>query len=194
MSLSSSGLLSLIVTSLATFVAGWYLGRRMTRPTLTNEQKSDKAAATNTDVNEATEDWVTDSDEDIDEDEDEDEDDGGEKIKLVLVVRQDLEMGKGKIAAQCSHATLGIYRELSKAKHPLLKRWEWSGQAKVVVKAPDGTTLMKLQEKASAMGVPSLITCDAGRTQVPEGSMTVLAVGPDLESRVNAITGHLKLM
>lgn len=27
---------------------------------------------------------------------------------MVLVVRNDLKMGKGKAAAQCSHATLGI--------------------------------------------------------------------------------------
>ena len=34
---------------------------------------------------------------------------------MVLVVRQDLAMGKGKIAAQCSHATLGASAELCTA-------------------------------------------------------------------------------
>ncbi|MCD7465769.1 hypothetical protein HAX54_001878, partial [Datura stramonium] len=35
-----------------------------------------------------------------------------EDFKMVLVVRNDLKMGKGKIAAQCSHATLGLYKKL----------------------------------------------------------------------------------
>ena len=32
------------------------------------------------------------------------------EVKMVLVVREDLKMGKGKIGAQCGHATLGAYR------------------------------------------------------------------------------------
>lgn len=32
-----------------------------------------------------------------------------EDIKMVLVVRNDLQMGKGKIGAQCGHATLGSH-------------------------------------------------------------------------------------
>jgi PTH2 family peptidyl-tRNA hydrolase len=31
------------------------------------------------------------------------------EVKLVMVVREDLKMGKGKIGAQCGHATLGAY-------------------------------------------------------------------------------------
>ena len=39
-----------------------------------------------------------------------------EEQKLVLVVRTDLGMTKGKIAAQCSHATLACFKTLQKAK------------------------------------------------------------------------------
>lgn len=35
-----------------------------------------------------------------------------EECKLVLVVNQELGMGKGKIAAQCGHATLACYKTL----------------------------------------------------------------------------------
>ena len=31
---------------------------------------------------------------------------------MVLVVRADLKMGKGKIGAQCGHAVLGAYKQL----------------------------------------------------------------------------------
>mgnify|MGYP003903316443 CR=1 FL=1 len=33
----------------------------------------------------------------------------GDDLKMMLVVREDLKMGKGKIGAQCGHATLGSY-------------------------------------------------------------------------------------
>lgn len=45
----------------------------------------------------------------------------------VLVVRTDLKMGHGKIAAQCSHATLACYKALQKGNPTLLKHWERIG-------------------------------------------------------------------
>ena len=60
------------------------------------------------------EEWETDDEEELDDleedDEDEDEEDGAEPNKMVLVVRTDLDMGKGKMAAQCGHATLAAYK------------------------------------------------------------------------------------
>ena len=35
-------------------------------------------------------------------------------LKMVMVVRTDLKMGKGKIGAQCGHATLGAYSVVKK--------------------------------------------------------------------------------
>lgn len=52
---------------------------------------------------------------------------------MVLVVRADLKMGKGKVAAQCAHAAVANYQ--AARKHPkLLAAWEESGQKKVAVK------------------------------------------------------------
>jgi len=33
---------------------------------------------------------------------------------MVLVVREDLKMGKGKIGAQCGHASLGVFKQAEK--------------------------------------------------------------------------------
>ncbi|KAL9601968.1 MAG: hypothetical protein Q9219_002192 [cf. Caloplaca sp. 3 TL-2023] len=124
--------------------------------------------------------------------------DNKEECKLVLVARTDLGMGKGKIAAQCSHATLACYRALSStfptSLNPVLKQWERMGQAKVVVQAKDEEELETLQAKALSLGLCAQIIHDAGRTQIASGSATVLGVGPGPKSVVDQVTGGLKLL
>ncbi|KAL8710755.1 MAG: hypothetical protein Q9220_004773 [cf. Caloplaca sp. 1 TL-2023] len=121
-----------------------------------------------------------------------------EECKLVLVVRTDLGMGKGKIAAQCSHATLACYRALSStfptSLNPVLKQWERMGQAKVVVQAKNEEELETLQATALSLGLGAQIIHDAGRTQIKSGSATVLGVGPGPKSVVDRVTGGLKLL
>ncbi|XP_075496298.1 uncharacterized protein LOC142533425 [Primulina tabacum] len=116
-----------------------------------------------------------------------------EDFKMVLVVRNDLKMGKGKIAAQCSHATLGLYKRLLNRAPKSLNRWEMCGQVKVVVKIESEDDMLVLQERAKSLNIPTHITIDAGRTQIAPNSRTVMAVlGPaDL---VDDVTGGLKLL
>ncbi|CAI7763688.1 unnamed protein product [Closterium sp. NIES-53] len=64
---------------------------------------------------------------------------------IVLVVRSDLKMGKGKIGAQCGHATLGLYKRLAKRAPTALQRWDENGQVKVVVKVDSEEELIILQ-------------------------------------------------
>lgn len=52
---------------------------------------------------------------------------------MVLIVRNDLKMGKGKAAAQCSHAAVCCYK-LSLINPEVLSHWEDFGQRKVVLK------------------------------------------------------------
>ncbi|CAN1236551.1 Peptidyl-tRNA hydrolase 2, mitochondrial [Linum grandiflorum] len=89
-----------------------------------------------------------------------------EDFKMVLVVRNDLKMGKGKIAAQCSHATLGLYKKLLNRAPKALNRWEMCAQPKVVVKIDSEEDMLILQEKAKSLKLPTHITIDAGRTQI----------------------------
>ncbi|KAL4352455.1 hypothetical protein GQ457_06G014350 [Hibiscus cannabinus] len=102
-----------------------------------------------------------------------------EGFKMVLVVRNDLKMGKGKIAAQCSHASLGLYKKLLHRAPEALSRWERFGQPKVVVKIDSEEDMLVLQERAKSLNIPTHITVDAGRTQIAPNSRTVMAVlGP----------------
>ncbi|GAB4858171.1 hypothetical protein Ancab_009568 [Ancistrocladus abbreviatus] len=116
-----------------------------------------------------------------------------EDFKMVLVVRNDLKMGKGKIAAQCSHATLGLFKKLIKCAPKALNRWEDCGQVKVVVKVDSEEDMLVLQERAKSIQLPTHITIDAGRTQIAPNSRTVMAVlGP--ADMVDDVTGGLKLL
>jgi PTH2 family peptidyl-tRNA hydrolase len=63
-----------------------------------------------------------------------------EQVKMVIAVRRDLSMGKGKIAAQCAHAAVDLYRQLSRQEQLhsslqalLLNQWEANGEPKIVV-------------------------------------------------------------
>ncbi|CAK8683943.1 unnamed protein product [Clavelina lepadiformis] len=120
--------------------------------------------------------------------------DSNEQYKMVIVVRQDLKMGKGKVAAQCAHAAVGAYKKLSKQNKLLLRRYEYNGQPKVVVKCQDEAELLALFTHAKAIGLTATVIQDAGRTQISAGSRTVLGVGPGPEDKVNVVTGHLKLL
>ncbi|KAJ1901692.1 hypothetical protein LPJ66_000605 [Kickxella alabastrina] len=116
-----------------------------------------------------------------------------EDTKLVLIIRTDLGMTKGKIAAQCSHATLGCYKRALKQAPAMLRAWEYCGQAKVTLKCSSEEEMLALQKKAHEMGLVAQSICDAGRTQIAAGSRTVLGIGPGPVSLVDSVSGHLKL-
>ncbi|OBT94119.1 hypothetical protein VE01_07048 [Pseudogymnoascus verrucosus] len=119
--------------------------------------------------------------------------DDNEECKLVLVVRTDLGMTKGKIAAQCGHAVLACYKS-SLRTNPYLRAWERGGQAKIAVQINSEAGIEELAAKAKAAGLVAEVVCDAGRTQIAAGSMTVLGVGPGKRSLVDQVTGGLKLL
>ncbi|EEQ33654.1 putative peptidyl-tRNA hydrolase [Microsporum canis] len=180
-----------IATSILTGVIGYYIGQGASigifSSTPSHAQK-----------NKSIED-ESDGEEDEDEDEAEGElatfEGNTDEVKLVLVVRTDLGMGKGKIAAQCSHATLACYKYyFSKSPNaPILKRWERQGQAKVALQTKSEDDLLVLQAQAISLGLCTRVIQDAGRTQIASGSRTVLGIlGP--KSVVDSVTGHLKLL
>ncbi|KAM8813000.1 peptidyl-tRNA hydrolase 2, mitochondrial [Rhynchonycteris naso] len=115
------------------------------------------------------------------------------EYKMILVVRNDLKMGKGKVAAQCSHAAVSAYKQIQRRNPELLKEWEYCGQPKVVVKAPDEETLIALWTHAKMLGLTVSLIQDAGRTQIAPGSQTVLGIGPGPAELIDKVTGHLKL-
>ncbi|XP_056141295.1 peptidyl-tRNA hydrolase 2, mitochondrial [Lampris incognitus] len=114
-------------------------------------------------------------------------------FKMILVVRNDLKMGKGKVAAQCSHAAVSAYKQVQRRRPEILQQWEYCGQPKVVLKAPDEDSLMGLLNHAKEEGLTVSLIQDAGRTQIAPGSRTVLGIGPGPTDLLDKVTGHLKL-
>ncbi|KAK7069291.1 hypothetical protein SK128_012731 [Halocaridina rubra] len=114
--------------------------------------------------------------------------------KLALVIRDDLKMTKGKIAAQCSHGTLVAYRTMERSNPGLLQAWLDVGQPKIVLRAVDAHHLQELNAEAKNAGLQTVLVADAGKTQVPQGTETVLAVGPASTADIDKVTGSLKLL
>jgi len=120
----------------------------------------------------------------------------GRPHKMVLVVRQDLGMNKGKIAAQCAHAAVICYKNAINQDPTNLEIWEATGCAKICLKLnPDEDgTLQSLQKQAKELSIVTGLVCDAGHTQVAPGTYTVLGIGPAPIEEINKITGKLKLL
>lgn len=115
-------------------------------------------------------------------------------VKLVCIVNQSLDMGKGKLAAQVGHASVEAFLRAGVTHAAYVEAWLASGQKKIVLKAPDASSFHSLTQAAQHAGIPAHIVHDAGHTQVPKGSPTVLALGPFDEHSLDAVTGELKLL
>lgn len=111
-------------------------------------------------------------------------------MKQVLVVNKSLNLPKGKLAAQAAHAAVAAFLEAAEDAQNL---WLEDGMPKVVVAAADAQALLDLQAAAAALGIPNSLIEDAGRTVVPEGTITCLGLGPAEDARLDEVTGELKL-
>ncbi len=115
------------------------------------------------------------------------------KFKQVLVVRGDLKMSPGKLAAQVAHGAVTAAENTRKRKPEIYRGWLAEGQKKVVLLAEDEEELKGLKERAEREGLEASLVVDAGLTELPPGTVTVLAIGPDYSERIDRVTGHLPL-
>lgn len=111
--------------------------------------------------------------------------------RMYIFVNSDLGMGKGKIAAQVGHVVQMVTDEILRghyekrgpgleAAFKVYKQWLSLGGRKIVLKASQ----QKLDELAQ---IPSSRKVyDAGKTQIPSGSLTVVGFFPcDLVTEFN---------
>lgn len=97
---------------------------------------------------------------------------------LIVIVRKDLKMKKGKIAAQCGHGVLGAALKLQIMFPSITKFWEQSGRPKEFYYCPNEEVMDQKRDLAKQLGLVAKKIHDAGRTQIPAGSATVVVIGP----------------
>ena len=116
--------------------------------------------------------------------------------KMVALVRSDLGMGLGKLAAQVSHATLGAYKRAQRRQdcEAALAAWEAGGEPTIVLKVEDQGELDALLQQADARGLVTSRIVDAGRTEVAPDTVTVGAIGPAPAPSIDEVTGRLSLL
>ena len=114
-------------------------------------------------------------------------------IKQVIVVRTDLGMGKGKIAAQVGHACVLGAEYVRKSNPDWFDEW-WLGQEKVVVKVDNLKDLEEIKKHAIDLNLPWSEVSDAGHTQIAPGTTTCVSLGPAPEETIDRVTGDLKLL
>lgn len=113
------------------------------------------------------------------------------EIKQVIIVRKDLNMSKGKIASQCCHACLNAYE---KSYPSIRKIWKEQGEKKIILAVDNLDELLKIKKSAQKLKIPLFLVKDAGKTELEEGTITCLALGPDYSSKIDKITGKLKTL
>ncbi len=111
--------------------------------------------------------------------------------KQAIIVRSDLGMGKGKLVAQGSHASLQAYM---KCDEETRDEWAEEGAKKITLKVDSEKELTELFDKAKKRKLAASLIRDAGHTQVEPGTLTAVAIGPAEEDEIDVITGKLKLL
>ncbi len=116
------------------------------------------------------------------------------KYKMVIAVRDDLKLSKGKMAVQVAHAAVSCALS-SKKRHTLVfRKWFDEGQKKVVVKVKDLKELYEIKTAAEDMGIQTALISDAGLTEVEPGTVTCLGLGPEKNEVLDTLTGDLPLL
>jgi len=89
---------------------------------------------------------------------------------VYVAIRRDLKMRRGKEIAQSVHA--------------VAKLGYVAGAPLIVLQVADFDAMCALSYEAETHDVPWAVTSDAGRTEVPAGAATAIAIGPVEKGRL----------
>lgn len=112
-------------------------------------------------------------------------------MKQVIIVRDDVDMSRGKAVAQGAHASILAVQDADDMK---VHNWlNDSAGTKITLKVDSESDLRDLIENADEENLPTGIISDLGRTEIESGTTTAGAIGPASEDAIDSITGHLGL-
>ncbi|MEL6344618.1 MAG: aminoacyl-tRNA hydrolase [Myxococcota bacterium] len=120
--------------------------------------------------------------------------------KQVILYRRDLKMRKGKIAAQCAHASMKVLLNMASRPSPdtlVIKMtppvasWVSGRFTKIVLSVADEDTLIAAHAEALARGLPCAMIVDSGKTEFHgQPTRTTVAIGPADSDAIDAVTGR----
>jgi len=134
------------------------------------------------------------------------------KVKQVIVVRKDLNMRKGKVAAQVAHASLKVFVDrMSRLTLDYedsqyidwyifpatdeMQKWITEGFTKVVVSCDSEDEIYDLAKKAQCLKIPHAVIVDSGFTEFAGNrTTTCIAIGPDDSEKIDKLTKEYKLL
>ena len=114
-------------------------------------------------------------------------------IKQTIIVRTDLGMNKGKIAAQVGHACVVGANDVRINNSDWYKNW-WPSQKKIVLKVFSLEQLNEIKDRVEKENLPYHVMVDEGHTQIEPNTITCMSIGPAPENLIDKITNGLKLL
>ena len=111
--------------------------------------------------------------------------------KQIILVRKDLKLPPGKLAAQAAHASV---EAVLRSEKDDIKNWRAEGMGKIVLKVENEKELLRQLQRAKDEGIVTALITDAGHTVVEPGTRTCGAVGPAQAAKLDAIFSQLKLL
>ena len=111
--------------------------------------------------------------------------------KQVILVREDLKLSLGKASSQVAHAAVDA---ASKSDKKIVDLWKKEGGKKIVLKVKDEKELFKYKQMAEDIGLKTALIIDAGHTVLEPGTITCLGIGPDLEEKIDKVSGKLRMV
>jgi peptidyl-tRNA hydrolase, PTH2 family len=112
-------------------------------------------------------------------------------LRIYALIRMDIEMPLGKIIPQAGHAYMGA---LLKADKALVETYLSGAFTKIAVKAKNLAAILRAKDECDALGIPTSLITDAGRTIFNEPTVTCLGIGPVLRESLPKFVQKMQLM
>lgn len=126
------------------------------------------------------------------------------KSKQIILIRNDLNLSNGKLAAQVAHASVSAFLNREKsddlpANNQLILNlseadceWLTHRFTKICLGVKDEQELIHYYNEAKKMGLKCSLIKDAGFTELEQPTYTTVGIGPDFNEKINVLTGNLK--
>jgi|TARA_B100001778_G_C18219998_1_gene464004 PTH2 family peptidyl-tRNA hydrolase len=112
---------------------------------------------------------------------------------MAIIVNSALKMSAGKVAAQAAHGAVQAALTAQGIRSEVLEQWLQQGGRKICLQTDSLDILESVQLNASKSRIQSVEIRDAGLTEIPAGSLTVVVLGPGSKRKIKKLTSQLRL-